>query len=239
MKKISIIAGKELRGYLYSPMAYIIFSVFLVLTGWYFGSYLRQIDYNNTTIQGFLNVSVPCILAFAAVITMRSLSEEKKMGTWELLLTSPVSDTEVVLGKFAAGIGLMIVLLVLTLYYTLLLLVLGGAPDTGPIWTSYLGLVLLGSAALAIGIFISSLTNNQIISVVVSGGILAALWGIGFAVSYVPKGFQQLISYISFKSNFNNFLIGIIDTRSVVFLLSITVLFLYLAVRSLETGRWN
>jgi ABC-2 type transport system permease protein len=75
--------------------------------------------------------------------------------------------------------------------------------------------------------------------VVVSGGILAALWGIGFAVSYVPKGFQQLISYISFKSNFNNFLIGIIDTRSVVFLLSITVLFLYLAVRSLETGRWN
>jgi ABC-2 type transport system permease protein len=210
-----------------------------VITGWYFGSYLRQIDYNNTTIQGFLNVSVPCILAFAAVITMRSLSEEKKMGTWELLLTSPVSDTEVVLGKFAAGIGLMIVLLVLTLYYTLLLLVLGGAPDTGPIWTSYLGLVLLGSAALAIGIFISSLTNNQIISVVVSGGILAALWGIGFAVSYVPKGFQQLISYISFKSNFNNFLIGIIDTRSVVFLLSITVLFLYLAVRSLETGRWN
>jgi ABC-2 type transport system permease protein len=170
---------------------------------------------------------------------MRSLSEEKKMGTWELLLTSPVSDTEVVLGKFAAGIGLMIVLLVLTLYYTLLLLVLGGAPDTGSIWTSYLGLVLLGSAALAIGIFISSLTNNQIISVVVSGGILAALWGIGFAVSYVPKGFQQLISYISFKSNFNNFLIGIIDTRSVVFLLSITVLFLYLAVRSLETGRWN
>jgi ABC-2 type transport system permease protein len=239
MKKISIIAGKELRGYLNSPIAYIIISVFLVITGWYFGSYLRQIDYNNTTIQGFLNVSVPCILAFAAVITMRSLSEEKKMGTWELLLTSPVSDTEVVLGKFAAGIGLMIVLLVLTLYYTLLLLVLGGAPDTGPIWTSYLGLVLLGSAALAIGIFISSLTNNQIISVVVSGGILAALWGIGFAVSYVPKGFQQLISYISFKSNFNNFLIGIIDTRSVVFLLSITVLFLYLAVRSLETGRWN
>ena len=239
MRKISIIAGKELRGYLNSPIAYIIISVFLVITGWYFGSYLRQINYNNTTIQGFLNVAVPCILAFAAVITMRSLSEEKKMGTWELLLTSPVSDTEVVLGKFAAGVGLMLVLLFLTLYYTALLLILGGAPDTGPIWSSYLGLFLLGSAALAIGIFISSLTNNQIISVVVSGGILAALWGIGFAVTYVPKGFQQLISYISFKSNFNNFLIGIIDTRSVVFLLSITVLFLYLAVRSLETGRWN
>jgi ABC-2 type transport system permease protein len=239
MKNISTIAGKELRGYLNSPIAYIIFSVFLVITGWYFGSYLRQINYDDTTIQGFLIVSVPCVLAFAAVITMRSLSEEKKMGTWELLLTSPVSDTEVVLGKFLAGFGLMLVLLLLTMFYTFLLFILGGAPDTGPIWASYLGLVLVGSSALAIGIFVSSLTNNQIISVVVSGGILAALWGIGFAVTYVPKGFQQLLSYISYKSNFNTFDIGIIDTRSIVFFLSLTVLFLYLAVRSLETGRWN
>jgi ABC-2 type transport system permease protein len=239
MKNISTIAGKELRGYLNSPIAYIIFSVFLVITGWYFGSYLRQINYDDTTIQGFLIVSVPCVLAFAAVITMRSLSEEKKMGTWELLLTSPVSDTEVVLGKFLAGFGLMLVLLLLTMFYTFLLFILGGAPDTGPIWASYLGLILVGSSALAIGLFISSLTNNQIISVVVSGGILAALWGIGFAVTYVPKGFQQLLSYISYKSNFNTFDIGIIDTRSIVFFLSLTVLFLYLAVRSLETGRWN
>jgi len=228
-----------LRGYLNSPIAYIIFSVFLVITGWYFGSYLRQINYDDTTIQGFLIVSVPCVLAFAAVITMRSLSEEKKMGTWELLLTSPVSDTEVVLGKFLACFGLLLVLLLLTLFYTLLLFILGGAPDTGPIWASYLGLVMVGSSALAIGIFVSSLTNNQIISVVVSGGILAALWGIGFAVTYVPKGFQQLLSYISYKSNFNTFDIGIIDTRTIVFFLSLTVLFLYLAVRSLETGRWN
>jgi ABC-2 type transport system permease protein len=239
MRKINIIAGKELRGYLYSPIAYIIFSVFLVLTGWYFGSYLRQIDYNNTTIQGFLTIAGPCILAFAAVITMRSLSEEKKMGTWELLLTSPVSDTDVVLGKFVAGLGLMVVLLILTMYYPLLLYVLGGAPDAGPIWASYLGLLLLGSAAISIGIFFSSLTNNQIISVVVSGGVLAALWGMGYAISYIPKGFQQVISFISFKSNFNYFNIGIIDTRSIVFFLSLTVLFLYLAVRSLETGRWN
>ena len=239
MKNISTIAGKELRGYLNSPIAYIIFSVFLVITGWYFGSYLRQINYDDTTIQGFLIVSVPCVLAFAAVITMRSLSEEKKMGTWELLLTSPVSDTEVVLGKFLACFGLLLVLLLLTMFYTLLLFMLGGAPDTGPIWASYLGLVMVGSSALAIGIFVSSLTNNQIISVVVSGGILAALWGIGFAVTYVPKGFQQLLSYISYKSNFNTFDIGIIDTRTIVFFLSLTVLFLYLAVRSLETGRWN
>jgi ABC-2 type transport system permease protein len=161
------------------------------------------------------------------------------MGTWELLLTSPVSDTDVVLGKFVAGLGLMIVLLILTMYYPLLLYILGGAPDAGPIWASYLGLLLLGSAAIAIGIFFSSLTNNQIISVVVSGGTLAALWGMGYAIIYIPKGFQQVVSFISFKSNFNNFNIGIIDTRSVIYYLGITVLFLYLAVRSLETGRWN
>jgi len=104
MKKISIIAGKELRGYLYSPMAYIIFSVFLVLTGWYFGSYLRQIDYNNTTIQGFLTIAGPCLLAFARDNNYAFTIREKKMGTWELLLTSPVSDTDVVLGKFVAGL---------------------------------------------------------------------------------------------------------------------------------------
>ena len=238
MKSIRVIAGKEFRGYLNSPMAYIVICVFLIITGTFFSAYLKQISYSDTTIRGFLDRADILLLAFAAFITMRSLAEEKKLGTWELLLTSPVRDSEVVMGKFAAGVGLMVVMLVLTMYYPLLLKIFGD-PDMGPIVTSYLGLLLLGSSAIAIGIFVSSLTNNQIISVVVSGGILFALWYLGTVSAYVPKAFQECLNFISLQYHFKNFSLGIIDTRDVIYYLSIISLFLYSAVRSLETGRWN
>jgi ABC-2 type transport system permease protein len=238
MKNIRTIAGKEFRGYLNSPMAYIIICVFLLATGYFFSTYLKQIDYTDTTIKGFLDKANFLILLFAAVITMRSLAEEKKMGTWELLLTSPVTDVEVVIGKFLAGVGIMIVMLVLTMYYPMLLQIFGD-PDMGPIWTSYLGLLLLGGSAIAVGIFVSSLTSNQIISAVVSGVILAVLWLLGDAANYVPKAMGQVTSYLSLQYHFAGFSIGIIDTRSLIYYFSIMALFLYSAVRSLESGRWN
>ena len=238
MKNIRIIAGKEFRGYLNSPMAYIIICVFLLITGTFFSTYLKSISYTDTTIQGFLNYADILLLLFAAFITMRSLAEEKKMGTWELLLTSPVKDADVVIGKFLGGVGIMVVMLVLTMYYPLLLRIFGD-PDMGPIWTSYVGLLLLGSSAIAIGIFVSSLTNNQIISAVVSGGILFALWYLGTAANYVPKAMQQVLNYISLQYHFSSFAIGVIDTRDIIYFLSIMALFLYSAIRSLETGRWT
>ena len=111
----------------------------------------------------------------------------------------------------------------------------------GPIWTSYLGLLLLGSAGIAIGLFVSSLTNNLIISVVVSGVILFALWYLGTIANnnYMPTGMAQVLSYFSLQSHSTNFQIGIIDTRDIIYYVSITALFLYAAVRSLESGRWN
>ena len=238
MKNIRIIAGKEFRGYLNSPMAYIVICIFLVVTGIFFSSYLKQINYVDTTIKGFLQYADLLLLLFAAIITMRSLAEEKKMGTWELLLTSPVKDSEVVMGKFLAGVGIMVVLLVLTLYYPILLMIFGH-PDMGPIWTSYLGLVLLGSSAIAIGIFVSSLTSNQIISAVVSLGILFALWYLASAATFFPKGIGQVMNYLSLQYHFSSFSIGVIDTRGVIYFLSITALFLFSATRSLENGRWN
>ena len=240
MKNIRVIAGKEFRGYLNSPMAYIIICVFLLITGTFFSTYLKSISYQDTTIQGFVRYADVLLLAFAAIITMRSLAEEKKLGTWELLLTSPVKDADVVIGKFLAGVGIMAVMLVLTAYYPLLLIIFG-RPDMGPVWTSYLGLILLGSSAIAIGIFVSSLTNNQIISAVVSGGILFALWFIGSiaSASYIPKAIGQVLSYLSLQSHFTSFSIGVIDTRSLIYYFSIIALFLYSAIRSLETGRWN
>jgi ABC-2 type transport system permease protein len=240
MRNISTIAGKEFKGYLNSPMAYIIICIFLLVTGTYFSIYLKQIDYTDTTIRGFLMYAPQLLLLFAAIITMRSLAEEKKLGTWELLLTSPVKDVDVVFGKFLAAFGIMVIMLVLTWYYPLLLKIFGD-PDMGPIWTSYLGLLLLGSAGIAIGLFVSSLTNNQIISVVVSGVILFALWYLGTIANnnYMPTGIAQVLSYFSLQSHSTNFQIGIIDTRDIIYYLSITALFLYAAVRSLESGRWN
>ena len=238
MKNISTIAGKEFRSYINSPMAYIIMCIFLIITGTFFTTYLKQIDYSDTTILGFLKYANILLLLFAAIITMRSLAEEQKLGTWELLLTSPVRDSDVILGKFLAAVGIMVVMLVLTLYYPLLLNIYGD-PDMGPIWTSYLGLILLGSAGISVGIFVSSLTNNQIISAVVSGGILFGLWFLSNAASYMPTAVAQVLNYLSLQYHFASFSIGIIDTRSIIYYVSIMAIFLYAAVRSLETGRWN
>ena len=153
MKNIRIIAGKEFRGYLNSPMAYIVICIFLIVTGIFFSNYLKQINLHRYHNQRLFSICGSLAVIICGIITMRSLAEEKKMGTWELLLTSPVKDSEVVMGKFLAALGIMVVMLVLTLYYPLLLMIFGH-PDMGPIWTSYLGLLLLGSSAVAVGIFV-------------------------------------------------------------------------------------
>jgi ABC-2 type transport system permease protein len=238
VKNILIIAGKEFRGYLTSPMAYIVTCIFLLLTGTLFSTHLTSIEYADTTLKGFLDYGNILLLLFAAVMTMRSLAEEKKLGTWELLLTSPVKEAEIIIGKFFGSMGILTCMLALTLYYPLLLVIFGD-PDMGPIWTSYLGLFLLGGSALSVGIFTSSLTTNQIISAVVSGGILFALWYIGMGASYMPTGIGQVLSYVSLSYHSSSFSIGLIDTRDIIYFLSVTALFLYSAIRSLETSRWN
>lgn len=238
MKNIGIICRKELKSYLTSPMAYIVTAIFLVLTGTFFATYLASTSYSDTSIRGFLDAGQILILLFAAVLTMRLIAEEKKLGTWELLLTVPVRDTEIILGKFLGSLTVLTGMLLLTFYYPILLMVFGD-PDLGPIITSYLGLFLLGCASLAIGIFASSLTSNQIVSAVVAGGILFALWILGTAGSFAPGAFGELLSYVSLSWHFPDFVRGIVDTKAVVYYLSVTALFLYLAIRSTEMDRWR
>lgn len=247
MRNIMLIASKELRSYLTSPMAYIVVCIFLLLSGLFFVLYLTNTSFNDTSLKGFIDpLSVfgvqtggnVLILLFAVVLTMRTLAEEKKLGTWELLLTSPVRDSDIVLGKFLGSMGILITMLVLTLFYPLLLVIFGD-PDMGPIWTSYLGLFLLGSTALSVGIFASSLTSNQIVAAVVSGAILFGLWVIGIIASSVPQALQQVLNYISLSYHSAGFEVGIIDTRDIVYYLSITALFLYFSTRSLEASRWG
>lgn len=236
MKNTLAIAGKEFKSYLASPMAYVVTGIFLAATGFFFGT--SPATFNETSINGFLQAGVILILLFAPLLTMRLLAEERKLGTMELLLTAPVRDSEVILGKFLGSVYVLTVMLALTLYYPLLLKIFGD-PDIGPIVAGYLGLLLIGYAALAIGIFASSLTSNQIVAAVVSIGILLALYFVGSIASALPKAIGDVVSYFSLSHYFPDFMGGVIDTRGIVYYLSITVLFIFLAVRSLDNSRWN
>ncbi len=236
MRNTMSIALKEFKSYLASPMAYIVTGIFLVLTGFFFS--ISPSTYYETSISGFLQAGGLLLLLLSAVLTMRLIAEERKMGTLELLLTSPLRDSEVIIGKFLGSLGILTVMLVLTFYYPILLVLLGD-PDMGPIASGYLGLFLLGCTSLAVGLFASSMTSNQIVAAVVAGGILFALWFIGSAADFLPKAFGDIINYLSLSFYFPDFMRGLIDTRGIVYYLSITALFLFLAIRSLENSRWS
>lgn len=236
MRNTLTIASKELKSYLASPMAYIVTGIFLVLTGFFFSTSLST--YFETSIKGFLVPGNFLLLLLASVLAMRLIAEERKMGTLELLLTAPVRDSEVIMGKYLGSLGILVVMLALTAYYPILLASYGD-PDFGPIISGYLGFFLLGSTALAVGLFASSLTSNQIVAAVVSGGILFTLWFIGMAASFLPEAMGDVIGYLSLSYYYPDFMKGIIDTRGIIYYLSITVLFLFLAARSLENSRWS
>jgi len=237
VKNTLTIALKEFKSYLASPIAYVVTGIFLAATGYFFG-FLSSSTYYETSISGFLNIGGILLLLLAAVITMRLLAEERKLGTAELLLTAPVRDSEVILGKFLGSLFILLVMLALTLYYPILLWAFGD-PDGGPIGTGYLGLFLLGCTALAVGIFASSLTSNQIVAAVVAGGILFALWFIGTAAQFLPEALGEVIGFFSLSNYFPDFMRGVIDTRGIVYYLSVTALFLFLAIRSLDNSRWS
>ena len=237
MSNTVAIALKEFKSYLASPTAYIVTGIFLGLTGFLFSS--SPATYAETSIKGLWEFwGILILLLLTAVITMRLLAEERKMGTLELLLTAPVRDSEIIAGKFLGSLGILTAMLVLTFYYPILLMLFGD-PDMGAIVAGYIGLFLLGSAALAVGIFASSLTSNQIVASVVAGGIVFALWFLGTASSFIPKALGEVISYFSFSYYFADFLTGVVDTKGIIYYLSITVLFLFFAIRSLENSRWS
>ena len=237
MRNTMTIALKEFKSYLASPMAYVVTGIFLAFTGFFFR--YSSAAYIETSIRGLWEFwGVLLLLLLAAVLTMRLLAEERRMGTLELLLTAPVRDSEVILGKFLGSLGIFTVMLALTFYYPILLMSFGD-PDIGPIVTSYLGLFLLGCASLAVGVFASSLTSNQIVAAVVAGGILFALWFMGTVAGYLPETVSEFIGYFSLSTYVPAFTRGVVDSRGIIYYLSITALFLFLAVRSLENSRWS
>jgi len=231
------IATKEVRTYFASPIAYIIMAAFLFATGFFFVSSLSG-AFREASVRGFLSAGAFVLLILGPVLTMRLIAEETKIGTIELLLTAPVRDYEVIVGKYLAALAILIAMLALTLYYPLMLFVFA-SPDPGPIFTGYIGILLVGSAFLSVGLFASTLSANQIVSAVTGLIVLLIFWFLANAAEFLGGVSATLLNYLSPQSHLNDFNRGVIDTGSIIYYVTVIAVFLFLAIRSLETRRWR
>ena len=238
MRTVQTVAWKEIQIYFSNPMAYIVALIFLAVTGFFFAVDTTD-PFLEASLSNFFFGATIVLILLAPALTMRLLAEEQKLGTIELLLTSPVRDWEVIVGKYLSSLVFLLALIGFTLVYPLLLLVTGGHPDPGPIYSGYLGLVLYSAAALSIGILTSTLTSNQIIAFVVAAGILLLMYFASTATQGVEGIWANLVTEIGMRSHFDDFERGIIDTKHIVYFLSVTAFFLFLSIRALESRRWR
>lgn len=237
MRTVQAIAWKEIQVYFGNPMAYIVGLIFLAVTGFFFVLDLGN-PFPEASLGNFYQGATIILILLAPALTMRLLAEEQKLGTIELLLTSPVRDWEVIIGKYLASLVFLMSMILLTLYYPLLLFIFAD-PDPGPIYSGYLGLVLYGSAALSIGILTSTLTSNQIVAFVVSAGVLLLLFFANTGADVVGGFWATLVNEIGMNSHFGDFSRGVIDTKHIFYFLSVTAFFLFLSIRALESRRWR
>ena len=246
---------KEMQLYFGSPVAYVVFTFFLFITGIFFGSIFSfysdasmrsfmqpQFGQNLNVIENvmrplFSNMSV-VLLFFIPMLTMRLFAEERKSGTFELLLTYPVRDGEILAGKYLAALALYVVLLALTLLYPGLVAYFTRV-EWGPILTGYLGLVLTGAAFLSVGVLVSSLTENQIVAGFGTFGALLALWLLGWFADSAQGALRTAVQQAAIIEHMDGFAKGVIDTKDLVYYLSVTGFALFLTLRSLESKRWR
>jgi ABC-2 type transport system permease protein len=232
---IKYVFQKELRSYFNSPVAYIVIVVFLVILGWFFTSSIFIA--NVSSLRTVFETTPFLLLFFAPAITMRLISEEKKSGTLELLLTKPVKEYEIILGKFLAAWALFFFALLPTLSYYVTISLLGTL-DIGPVIGGYLGLLFVGAVFLAIGVFGSSITENQVVGFIVSFLIVFILFMLDKILLYVPASLASILEYLSIDYHFSNIARGVIDSRDVLYYLSAIVFTLLLGTVSLQKRRW-
>ena len=250
MKVLFTVLKRELKSYFSSPVAYIILVVFLVLSGVFFFLYLQsfissqfdprfqlfkeKLNLNEFVVRPYLGTISVVLLLMIPVISMRLIAEEKKNYTSELLFTSPIRVVQIVLGKFLAPLTLFLIMLILSAIH-LLILTLYGNPDLGPVLSGYLGLFLLGASFLSIGLFASSLTENQIVAAVISFGILLVFWILGAS----SDADSSVLGYLSIINHFDNFTKGVIEVKDVVYYLSFSFFGLFLTQVTLDSERWR
>src|SRR5579859_4979266 len=256
MRNTFTIAGKELQGYFTQPVAYVVLTVFLLLGGWFFFAMLRQFDemvqliqmmgqtdqlkamnLNTRVIDPLLHdLSIVLVIVMPA-LTMRVFAEEKRTGTYELLLTAPIRTGEIVAGKFIAAASFTLIMVALAWIFPLILIVFGN-PEVGVMFAGYVGLSLLALTFVAVGLFTSSVTQNQIIAAISSFGILILL----YVISWPETGgdtVKGILKYLSLPEHFATMVRGVIDTSDIVFFLSAILLSLFLTQRAVESARWR
>ena len=254
LHNIAAIAGKELRSLYSSPIAWVLMGLFAALFGGFYTVYLNyfmsqalqsqfggggsSMNVNASMIRPVLSNFSVLMLFLLPVVTMRTYAEEKRSGTIELLLTSPITDLEIVLGKFLGTIGMFAGLLAVTFLYIIILFAFG-RPDWRPIVTGYLGLFLLGTCFLSVGLFISSTTKNQMVAAAASFIAALFMWIVGWFSDSAGTTFGAVLSYLSITEHMEDFSKGIIDTKHVVFYLSFIVFGLYITLKSTDAERWR
>lgn len=254
MRNVMAIAEREIRSYFASPIAYVVIGFFSLLYGYFFYALLSyferqsmqmgmgqpgQVMNINQMLVGPVLVNSTVILLFVfPAITMRTYSEEKRQGTIELLLTSPLTDVEIILGKFFGAMTLYAAMLAVTVIH-ISLLFLYGNPEWKPIATGYLGLLLMGGCFLSVGLLISSLTKNQVVAAMATFAVFLMLWVINWIGAFVGPTAQAVLQYLSITEHFDDFSRGIIDTKHLVYYLSFIAFGLFLTMKSVDSERWR
>jgi ABC-2 type transport system permease protein len=254
VSNVLAIAQKELKAYFASPIAYVIIGLFAVVFGffYYIGvAYFVQQSMQMMGMQGgptqnvneavirplFLNASV-ILLFVLPMITMRTYSEEKRSGTIELLLTSPLTDVQIIMGKFLGAMALYAAMLAVTLVHVGVLFALGN-PEWKPVATGYLGLLLMGGTFIAIGLLISSFTKNQIIAVMGTFAVVLLGWIVNWASTLAGPTGREILDYVGITNHLEDFTRGIIDTKHVIYYVSLITFALFLTARSVDSERWR
>jgi len=224
MKNIRHILSKELKSYFIAPIAYIVIAIFLLITGWFFFSTFFL--YNQASLRNFFSL-LPIIFSFIIpAVTMRLFSEELHVGSYEILMTLPVTFWEVIVGKFLAAVAFVVIMLLPTLSYTVTIAVLGKL-DLGPIIGGYIGAIFLGALFSAIGLLASALTRNQIIAFIIGMSICFALTLIDKMLFFLPESLLGVLEYIGADFHFQNIAKGILDSRDILYFASASFMALY------------
>jgi len=235
LSNTNTIFRKELRSYFNSAVAYVVIVVFLAIVGWVYTSSMFLI---NVASLRLMFEWIPLVFLFVVpAITMRLLAEEKKAGTIELLTTKPLYDWEVVAGKFFAAWVLIALALLPTLIYYIMVVFLGDI-DNGPVIGGYIGLLLMAGVYIAVGLLASSLTENQIVAFIIGLLLMFALFLMDKVLIFIPDFMTSVVEYLGIDFHFSNIARGVIDTRDVVYFLSVLGFSLYLSVVSLERRKW-
>jgi ABC-2 type transport system permease protein len=252
MRNILAVAGKEIRAYFTSPIAYVVIGMYTLLFGYFFYVMLTLFERQSMQMMqmgGTMNVNQMLVapvfmnaevvlLFLLPMVTMRTYSEEKKSGTMELLLTSPLSDWQIILGKFLGAMTLFAAMLATTLVHVGILF-LFGEPEWKPIVTTYLGMLLMGGCFIALGLFISSLTKNQIVAATITFAAFLLFWVINWMGSFVGPTAQAVLAHLSIIDHFDDFAKGIIDTKHLIYYVSFIAFGLFLTAKSVDSERWR